>query len=309
MPSQVSDESRTVEHALDVRHLAAAMELQSRSAEWNENEADWGYMLASGQAWGISQGDGTLLASTVVLPYGEARGNDGFAWISMVLVRPEHRRLGLASRLLKRAKAELARRRLTPILDATPAGRTVYVREGFRDTWGFTRYRRAARQSLAAERREPSLPEESPPGPAREIRPIAHADWPSIVALDGPAFGASREHLLRALAERLPEAALVAQTVGRIDGYLLGRDGRDASQLGPLVARDVDTGRRLLDRALAHLPGPLYIDAVDRHQALRPWLSAAGFAIQRPFTRMVYGLRDAPGDAATVVAVAGPELG
>jgi len=288
-------------------YLASAMALQSRAADWNQNKADWRYMLVNGRAWGISQDDGTLLASTVVLPYNETPGN-GFAWISMVLVLPEHRRRGFASRLLRRAIAELAHRGLTPILDATPAGRAVYVREGFHDTWGFKRYRRDPRQTSQSQHSQQSQPSESP-GPAPAIRPIARADWPAIVALDSPAFGASREHLLRALVERLPEAALVAETEGRIDGYLLGRDGREACQLGPLVARDVDTARRLLDAALTHLPGPLYIDVADRHQALRPWLDAAGFDFQRPFTRMVHGGRVAPGDAATVVAVAGPELG
>ena len=143
------------------------MALQSRAAaSWNQNEADWRYMLANGQAWGISQEDGTLVASTVVLPYGEATC-EGFAWISMVLVPPEHRRRGLASRLLRLALAELAHRGLTPILDATPAGRAVYVREGFHDTWGFKRYRRAPRQSSQSQ---------SPPVPVPAIRPIARAD-------------------------------------------------------------------------------------------------------------------------------------
>ncbi|MEJ7669264.1 MAG: GNAT family N-acetyltransferase [Casimicrobiaceae bacterium] len=288
----------TIEHALDLSHLGSAMALQSRAAAyWNQNEADWRYMLANGQAWGISQEDGTLVASTVVLPYGEATC-EGFAWISMVLVPPEHRRRGLASRLLRLALAELAHRGLTPILDATPAGRAVYVREGFHDTWGFKRYRRAPRQSS-----------QSPPVPVPAIRPIARADWPSIMALDSPAFGANREHPLRDLAERLPEAALVAGAEGRIEGYLLGRDGREACQLGPLVARDLGIARRLLDAALPHLPGALYIDVADRFSALRSWLDAAGFTVQRPFTRMVHGGKVAPGDAATVVAVAGPEFG
>lgn len=305
--TEASGELPTFEHALDFRHVAAAMELQSRSADWNENEADWRYMLANGEARGISLDDGTLLASTVVLPYAEATA-DPFAWISMVLVRPEHRRRGFASRLLRGAIAELAQRRLTPILDATPAGRAVYLREGFHDTWGFTRYRRDPRQSAHSQRARESPPSESPRR-AGAIRAIAQADWPSLVALDRSAFGANREPLLRAFAERLPEAALVARSEGRVDGYVLGRDGRKACQIGPLIARDVGTARLLLDAALAHLPGPLYIDVADRHQAMRPWLDAAGFTFQRPFTRMVHGGRVAPGDAATVVAVAGPELG
>jgi len=299
--------SSTIEHGLDLSHLASAMVLQSRAADWNQNEADWRYLLTNGQAWGISQDDGPLLASTVVLPYGEATG-DGFAWISMVLVLPEHRRRGLASRLLRRALAELAHRGLTPILDATPAGRAVYAREGFRDTWGFTRYRRGAGQLSATQGSQPSRARgfvES----GHAVRPITPGDWQAIVAFDTPAFGSRREHLLRALAERLPDAALIAETEGRIAGYLLGRDGREACQVGPLIARDVDTARRLLETALAHLSGPLYIDVADRFSALRPWLDAAGFEFQRPFTRMIHGGGVAPGDAAIVIAVAGPELG
>jgi len=283
------------------------MALQSRAAaNWNQNEADWRYMLANGHAWGIAQDDGTLIASTVVLPYAETTAS-GFAWISMVLVLPEHRRRGLASRLLRRALGELAHCGLTPLLDATPAGRAVYVREGFHDTWGFTRYRRGPRQATAPERPAASRPGSS--RPTAEIRAIARGDWPAIVALDTPAFGATREHLLRALAERLPQAALLAETEGRISGYVLGRDGREACQIGPLIARDSDTAHRLFAAALAQLPGPLYIDLTDRFSVLQPGLHTAGFKVQRPFTRMVHGESAVPGNAANVIAVAGPELG
>ena len=301
-----------------IRAISLRRALQARAADWNQNEADWRYMLANGRAWGFSQEDGTLLASTVVLPYGETTG-EGFAWISMVLVLPEHRRRGFASRLLRRAIAHLTQCKLTLILDATPAGRAVYVREGFHDTWGFTRYRRGARHSPATKSPLPTRPvpspaqhrqhQESAVRPIAEIRAIARGDWPALLTLDTPAFGAKREHLLRALAERLPQAALRAETEGRITGYVLGRDGREACQLGPLIAPDIDTARRLFDAAVAQLPGPLYIDVADRFSALQPRLDAAGFEAQRPFTRMVRGGKAAPGDAATVIAVAGPELG
>ena len=119
--------------ALDARQLAACFALSS-SAHWNQSEADWRLMLGIGRGWGVELADGTLAASTLVLPYGD------FAWVSMVLVLPTQRRQGHATRLLRVALDELAQRRLTPILDATPAGRTVYLQEGFHDTWGFRRF-------------------------------------------------------------------------------------------------------------------------------------------------------------------------
>lgn len=283
---------RELDHPLGVKHLAGCLDL-SKAANWNQNEADWRLMLEIGHGWGITLADGTLAASTLVIPYGGR-----FAWISMVLVSPAHRRKGYASRLLRTAIADLKTRGLTPILDATPAGREVYVQEGFRDTWGFKRY--ALGSDDARVLRDPAWP---------SVRTIRDSDWPQILALDEPAFGASRDALLRALASRLPGSALVAEVRGRIVGFLLGREGREASQIGPLVATEPLAAPALLAAALEHIAPPIYTDIVDREPQLRGWLEARGFAFQRPYTRMVHGADRAPGDERKIMLVAGPELG
>jgi GNAT superfamily N-acetyltransferase len=293
MPAMENTDNAVHEHELGEQHLAGALAL-SRAANWNQNEADWRMMLRLGKGWGLSCADGTLAASIVVLPYGDA-----FAWMSMVLVSPQHRRLGYASRMLRRALAYLQSRGLAAVLDATPAGHEVYVREGLRDSWGFQRY---------------SLPGVRPASgwqdvPGQEVRSLAEGDWPRILSLDLSAFGASRESLLLALAARLPEAALVVQRGDKICGFLFGRDGREARQLGPLIAEDPVVAQALLAHALASVPAPLYIDIVDRHPSLRSWALMQGFSVQRPFTRMVHGAERAPGDNATLMLVAGPELG
>jgi GNAT superfamily N-acetyltransferase len=273
---------------LDARHLAGCLEL-SRAAHWNQNAADWRLMLDIGRGWGIALDDGTLAASTLVLPYGD------FAWVSMVLVLPSERRKGYATQLLRSALADLSARGLTPILDATPAGRAVYVQEGFVDTWGFRRLQ--LRRSTAALNR--------PAG----VRALRNSDWPRLLELDARAFGASREPLLRALAARLPQAALVFEGATGAEGFVLGRDGREACQIGPLVARDAGAARALLAAALAAVPPPLYLDIVDREPGLVSWLESLGFAFQRPFMRMVHGASAAPGEAGLVFCPAGPELG
>jgi GNAT superfamily N-acetyltransferase len=269
------------EHPLGPGHLAGCLAL-SQAANWNQNEADWRLMLSIGHGWGISVA-GTLAASTLVLPF------ESFAWISMVLVLPEHRRKGYATRLLRVAIADLEKRGLTPVLDATPAGREVYRLEGFRDTWSFKRY--ALHNNFLMEK-------------TSGARPFTEKDWKSVLELDRKAFGASRERLLRDLAHRLPQAALVHDR-----GYVLGREGRDALQLGPLVARDEETAIGLVAQALRAVKPPLYVDVVDHAPRLRGWLEAHGFAFQRPFTRMVRGLAAAPGNEKLVYCVAGPELG
>ena len=270
----------STEVALGPQHIAGCFAL-SQAAGWNQNEADWRLMLDIGRGWGISLADGTLVATTLVLPYGH------FAWISMVLVHSAHRRLGHASRLLRLAIADLRARHLTPVLDATPAGREVYRQEGFRDTWTFKRFHKSASEPVF---RAPLHQGET--GPDADL------------ALDREAFGADRTRLLRALRQRLPQAAISLP-----NGFVLGRDGREARQIGPLVARDEETAMHLLQSALAAVPAPLYVDAVDHAPNVQQWLEARGFAFQRPFTRMIHAGGRAPGNERLVYLVAGPELG
>ncbi len=284
----------------------------SASAHWNQNEADWRTMLTLGRGWGIraapSGGGGgasveTLAASTLVLPYGS-----DFAWVSMVLVLPEHRRRGHASRLLRHALDALAAEGRCAVLDATPAGHAVYVQEGFADTWGFARWRREASPGMRAHTAV-SGPVDAGRDDGPPTRPLTDADWPAIAALDGPAFGADRQPLLRALAQRLPQAARVVEREGRLHGFVLGRDGREAYQIGPLLAGDDATARALIADALQAVRGPVYVDLLDGRDALRQWLQQQGFRWQRPFTRMVHGRTKAPGEPGVVMLVAGPELG
>ena len=258
-------------------------------------------MLALGQGWGIDAvadgGRRVLAASAVALPYGS-----DFAWLSMVLVLPECRRRGFASLLLRHALQVLQTQGRSAVLDATPAGHAVYAQEGFADTWGFARYR------LEAHARASRPPLGAPLAPAR-TRPLSADDWPAIAALDGPAFGGSRLPLLQWLAQRQPSLARVMEEGGRITGYVLGRGGREATQIGPLLAPDEAAAARLLADALDKVSGAVYADLLDSRPTLLQHLQAWGFEQQRPFTRMVHGRKKAPGDAGALMLVAGPELG
>lgn len=292
--------------ALDLADLDGALRL-SMAADWNQRREDWALMLGLGQGFGIDAADDDgatcLAASLVVLPYGS-----DFAWVSMVLVLPQLRRRGYAQQLLRFALIHLTAQGRAAILDATPAGHAVYVQEGFADTWGLARYRREAAGAAAAQIRAAATRTSGPAAPL--TRPLRDDDWAAIVALDAPAFGADRSAVLRALAQRWPQAARVAETRdGRICGFVLGRDGREAHQIGPLLAADDAVAAALLDDVLQVTAGPLYVDLLDRRSALLPQLRAAGFTLQRPFTRMVHGALRAPGDPAPIVLAAGPELG
>ncbi|MDP3342316.1 GNAT family N-acetyltransferase [Frigidibacter sp.] len=253
----------------------------SAAVGWNQVAADWAFFLDHGQVRVLEDGaDDALAASAALLPYGP-----GLAWISMVLVRPDQRRRGLASALLRWAMD--ARPGLTVALDATPAGREVYGPLGFTDVFGFARW---------------LLPAALPTG-AIPVRPMQAADWPEVLAQDLAAFGAPRAPLLHGFAQRLPRAALVAP-----GGFVLARDGLRTPQIGPLVARDAATALALLATAQAALGGPVVLDVPDAAEEFCAGLAAAGGMKQRPFTRMAVGPMP-PAQTGKSFVLAGPEFG
>ncbi len=251
---------------------------------WNQVEADWRIFFDAGEVRVLDDGSpDCLAASAAVLPFGP-----GLAWISMVLVRPDRRRAGLATQLMRWAVERLGS---TPCiaLDATPAGREVYRRLGFRDVLGFTRWRLPA----------------PPEAPAIALRPIDAADWHALLTQDLAAFGAPRAALLRGFAQRLPQAAFIAADG---TGFVLGRDGLRAPQIGPVVARDQATALALIAAAQRALGQPAVLDLADDAAGVAAAFRAAGAEPLRPFTRMTRGA-PLPGASRDLVAMAGPEFG
>ena len=264
-----------------------------REAGWNQVAADWEIFRALGTVF-AARVSNRVVATAAILPYGQ------FAWISMVLVADEQRRRNLGTRLLKRCIDALREQDLVPVLDATPAGRPLYRALGFEETWG---YHRLARGNATP------LPEHSGTTGGTTVRPIADADWPALCAYDAACFGADRSALLQRLRGRLPAAELIAERHGRVAGLLLGRNGRTASQIGPLVAEDDDVALALLARALPAIEGALYVDFADSKTTLRDWLAKCGFSAQRPLTRMQLGRSAGFDDETRTFAVVGPEFG
>ncbi|MBX9828804.1 MAG: GNAT family N-acetyltransferase [Xanthobacteraceae bacterium] len=269
-----------------------AAEALVREAGWNQVIADWEIFRTLGTVH-TARDDGHVVATAATLPYGN------FAWISMVLVLPAYRQQGLGTRLLARCVEALDSEGRVPVLDATPAGRPIYQAMGFEDCWG---YHRLARQST---RRVADAPSDA----TARVRPIVDADWRALCTYDAAAFGADRSALLQRLRGRLPAAELIAERDGRIAGFMLGRNGRSASQLGPLIAEDDNTAQLLLAHALSAIAGPVYLDFADAKAEIRTWLAQCGLVAQRPLTRMLYRRSSGFDDTSRTFAVVGPEFG
>ncbi len=276
------------ERALGESDIEQCMQLVA-GAGWNQTANDWKTVFQIGEARGLFDGD-ALIASAAIVRHGPV------GWICMVLVAPSEQRRGHATRLLNWAGERLKELGLIAGLDATPAGRNVYLPLGYHDIYPITRLQ--------------ASPPLRPAGalPVLAVRSIGIDDVGSILALDRRAFGADRGELLASLIRRRPDIATAAFDGDACAGFALAREGLRATQLGPVVARDEDIAIALLDGALRKVEGAVFIDAPDRHLKLRAWLEAHGFTAQRPFMRMLRGSDRPFDDSSLIFALTGPEF-
>jgi GNAT superfamily N-acetyltransferase len=290
--------------SIDFRPFCAAdMDVLLRlkaAAGWNQLAPDWRRLLdlAPGGCFmaladGEPAGTGTGITYEGVPPAGRT------GWIGMVLVDPARRRQGIGTAILGRVTRHLREERACAAirLDATPLGKTLYDKLGFREEY---RLERKLRPASAA-----------PAGAAPAFPPVAPADLDALAAFDAGAFRCDRGPLLRRLVAEGPLfSALARDGEGRIAGYLLARPGSAADFLGPWVARDGASAGRLLDAALAALGGrPLFVDVPLPNASAAELTARRGFAAQRELIRMRLGGAGALEDARATCGSAGPELG
>ena len=278
------------EPAIDIRLLfesdiPAAMRLKE-AAGWNQTEKDWQRLLAlEPNGCFAAVKDGRLVGTTTTTTYGNE-----LAWIGMVLVDPQERRQGIATRLMKVAIEYLKDKVATVKLDATSLGLPLYESLGFRIEMGLERW-----IGTSNVRNEES-------SKADAVR--------DLFALDRIAFAADRSKLIEKLIDDacVPPVLLRAAD-GTLNGYALARKGTNADYVGPVVAKGPQYIESLLDQVLSELPGRrVYIDFNTECGAGTSVLSDRGFVKERDLIRMSAGAR-AEKTLPFVIAIAGPEIG
>jgi GNAT superfamily N-acetyltransferase len=275
----------------------------SRASGWNQTLEDWRMLLSLGSGlFRVAVQGGLIVASGGAVRYGDA-----LAWICMILVDPEQRGHGLGTRIfdevLAGCEAETRAGRLRCVgLDATPAGRGIYLQRGFVE--------RVASgvggpfgggPALVRMRAEPAAGDTPPAG----VRPLATPELGAVLKRDREVFGADRGALLRWAHASAPELAWATPN----GAYCLGRHGDHSDQVGPVVAEAWESALALV-RACLTRPRrrPLILDArVD--PAWLAALGALGFREQRPFTRMYLGAARPDARPSQEAAVFGPEFG
>ena len=265
-------------------------------AGWNQTKTDWERFLDASQAGCfVAELDGKVCGTAATISF-----ENRFAWVGMVLVHPAHRGQGIGTSLLEQTIEYLDTRQIPCIkLDATPQGRPLYEKLGFVPEYEIERWtlRRSAVQ----------VTEHSDASQHREFSSDLLED---IFETDRTVFGADRSFLLKSLHQQTPAFTAGIKTEGILQGYTFGRKGAYADHLGPWIANDAPTARKLLEQFLAlSVRDVLIVDRLKSHNVAGELLQSRGFSFARPLTRMYRGDNAHPGRVERLCAILGPEFG
>ncbi len=274
--------------AMNRSDIPAALRL-ARASGWNQLAEDWSLFLRLSPAGcRVAEEDGRVIGSVATLRY-----ENRFSWLSMVLVDPQHRRAGIGTLLFSEGLALLFDETCIR-LDATPAGRTMYLQHGFLDEHPISRWTAQAAKT---------------PTRNGNIRRMSEEDFQAVLAMDRQVFGADRKESLRFFFDRSPEYAFVIAN-REIEAYCFSRPGFLYRQLGPIVANSEGSARELVAQCVSSGIGQAF--AIDTPRSLPSWvawLQAIGFVEERSFTRMHRGECRYSGVPENIYATVGPEFG
>lgn len=263
-----------------------------RSAGWNQLARDWELFLkVSPDDCRVAVDETDHVVGTVTT----VRYEDHFSWIGMVLVDPARQRQGIGMSLLKESLNILKDER-TIKLDATPAGREVYLKLDFQDEYYLSRMLCKSVTTAGSEN--------------ADVRSIKAHDLNDIFKFDLRTFGARRDSLLAWMWKGAPEYALTLEVGDKIAGYCFARHGYNFTHIGPVVAREESVAKQLVTALLAKCTGKaVIIDAPHHSVTWLKWLEQNAFTEQRPFMRMFLGDNKWPGRPSQQFGILGPEFG
>jgi GNAT superfamily N-acetyltransferase len=189
-------------------------------------------------------------------------------WIGHLIVMPEHRKIGLGTRMMHKAMEHLHKNGVSTIrLEADPPGIGIYQRLGFLEECESLRLRQT---------RSPR------PSPAI---PLQEKDLADVLALDMKITGEDRGRYLKILWKN-SQQALVMRRDNRLTGYLLAMPTSDGVNLGPFLAEDQDSAAALIDAAPG---GTTTIGLPAPNQAGVALLQELGFEKRPSSIRMYLG--------------------
>jgi GNAT superfamily N-acetyltransferase len=260
----------------------------SGQAGWTQRPEDWLRLLDL-------EPDGCFLAEVAGRPAGTtatcALGT--VAWVALVLVEESCRGQGVGTALVRHALSHLDARGVRTVrLDATPLGRPLYEKLGFRPDYELARYQGVL-----------------PRTPCVAVLPrLSLAHLPLLAELDLEVTGTDRRRILGRLLAEWPRAVRLAVHEGQVHGYLMARPGARSIQIGPCVARPM-AGPLLLADAWHRFGGrAVHLDIPTANTSAAGMAETVGLRASRQLLRMSRGEPVAE-DVQGMWAGSGPEKG
>lgn len=271
--------------AKDVPELSRLVE----QAGWNQLPSDWLRLIElEPQGCFVARRQGEIAATLTTICYGTE-----LAWIGMMLVDPRFRRQGIGRRLMEHAIATLRDRSIHTIqLDATPLGKLLYDRLGFRTEFAFHRWHRPANNV-------DSMVSLSAGSVVNVVSSNQLSD--ANLALDRVTFGADRAALLHRL-------AVDSKLINAHDSsFGMLRSGRIADYLGP-ISSTAQSAASVVKRLVESSERELFWDIPSQNTEAVYLATCFQFAPVRTLFRMTLGPSPNP-HWATLYALADPAVG
>lgn len=233
-------------------HIEGAVAL-SRQENWPHRPQDWQMALQLSSGAVALDDQGQVAGTILVTPYGM-----DCAMINMVIVDRNARGKGLGRKLMEQAFALAGDRPLR--LVATADGMPLYEKLGFVPSGTILQH-----QGKVAELRLPD-----------GVEAAGADDLANIKTLDRDAYGADRETLIDALAER--GAFAVIRRNGAIEAYAAIRPFGRGEVIGPVIAGSADAAKALISFFAAPRPGAFLRVDTDSRTGIADWLAEIGLS-------------------------------
>jgi predicted N-acetyltransferase YhbS len=238
----------------------------------------------------IAESAGRRIGVCVATAYQES----GF--VGELIVRKEERGRGVGPRLMAEAIAYLRGRGVENVyLDGVARAVPFYESLGFRPVC------RSLRFLGTVEAR-----------PSPDVRPMRREDLRDVRRLDREAFGDDRGFFLERRFELNPRFAKILEHGGRVEGFILGLQGRGLVSAGPwIVGPEAECPLVLLASLAAETAGvPVRVGVLETNgRAVTALGALPGLAPQHASLRMVLGPSDRLGNSPLCWAVGSPAKG
>lgn len=274
-----------------IQHRTVSLSELETVLDWAAEEG-WNPGLDDAAAFHAADPQGFFVAledDTPVAAISVVNHSDDFAFLGLYLVRPGWRGRGLGFGLWHTAIAHAGSRTIG--LDGVEDQQANYARSGFAHAGGTTRY-----GGRAMARRDPM------------IRTATEREIPALISLEASASGWPKPAYLAAWLRgtETRQTFLLEDNAG-IAGFATIRRCRSGAKIGPLVCKDAEAARRLIEHGAAALNADIMIDVPSTSTDLDALCREFGFTPGFRTARMYRG--KAPATRHPCYGVTSLELG